>query len=122
MTLAKLAVSLLMAVSIAGCSTSGPVVVGTLDKIKSSSTFNIGYIASVPPFSFPGPDRRPVGYSIDLCTYVASSIQRQLGISLKLNWVPVTRDKPHRSGSRGQCGYGMQFDHRQPVAPGEGRL
>lgn len=90
MTLAKLAVSLLMAVTIAGCSTAGPVVVGTLDKIKSSSTFNIGYIASVPPFSFPGPDRRPVGYSIDLCTHVASSIQRQLGISLKLNWVPVT--------------------------------
>jgi ABC-type amino acid transport substrate-binding protein len=31
-----------------------------------------------------------VGYSIDLCTHVASSIQKQLGISLKLNWVPVT--------------------------------
>jgi ABC-type amino acid transport substrate-binding protein len=31
-----------------------------------------------------------VGYSIDLCTHVASSIQRQLGINLKLNWLPVT--------------------------------
>ncbi len=63
---------------------------GTLKKIKTSSTFNIGYIESVPPFSFPGPDRRPVGYSIDLCTHVASIIQQQLGVNLKLNWVPVT--------------------------------
>lgn len=63
---------------------------GTLKKIKASSAFTLGYLESAPPFSFPGPDRRPVGYSIDLCTHIASSIQKQLGISLKLNWVPVT--------------------------------
>jgi len=63
---------------------------GTLKKIKDSSTFTLGYIESAPPFSFPGPDKRPVGYSIDLCTHVASAIQKQLGINLKLNWVPVT--------------------------------
>jgi len=33
-----------------------------------------------------------VGYSIDLCTHVASAIQKQLGINLKLTWVPVTTD------------------------------
>ena len=63
---------------------------GTLKKIKTSGTFTLGYLESAPPFSFPGPDRRPVGYSIDLCTQIASAIQKQLGISLKLNWVPVT--------------------------------
>jgi glutamate/aspartate transport system substrate-binding protein len=63
---------------------------GTLKKIKDSSTFTLGYLTSAPPFSFPGPDKRPVGYSIDLCTQVASKIQQQLGINLKLNWVPVT--------------------------------
>lgn len=63
---------------------------GTLKKIKDSSTFTLGYLTSAPPFSFPGPDKRPVGYSIDLCTQIASSIQKQLGINLKLNWVPVT--------------------------------
>jgi ABC-type amino acid transport substrate-binding protein len=63
---------------------------GTLKKIQASSTFTLGYLESAPPFSFPGPDRRPVGYSIDLCTHIASTIQKQLGISLKLNWVPVT--------------------------------
>ena len=63
---------------------------GTLKKIKASSTFTLGYLESAPPFSFPGPDRRPVGYSIDLCTHIASSLQKELGVSLKLNWVPVT--------------------------------
>ena len=65
---------------------------GTLKKIKESSSFTLGYLTSAPPFSFPGPDRRPVGYSIDLCTHIASSIQKQLGINLKLNWVPVTTE------------------------------
>jgi glutamate/aspartate transport system substrate-binding protein len=65
---------------------------GTLKKINASSTLTLGYLESAPPFSFPGPDRRPVGYSIDLCTHVASSIQKQLGINLKLNWIPVTTD------------------------------
>jgi glutamate/aspartate transport system substrate-binding protein len=65
---------------------------GTLKKIKDSATFTLGYLESAPPFSFPGPDRRPVGYSIDLCTHVASAIQKQLGTNLKLNWVPVTTE------------------------------
>lgn len=65
---------------------------GTLKKIKASSTFTLGYLTSAPPFSFPGPDKKPVGYSIDLCTHIAGKIQQQLGINLKLNWVPVTTE------------------------------
>jgi ABC-type amino acid transport substrate-binding protein len=65
---------------------------GILKKIKDSKTFTLGHLTSAPPFSFPGPDRRPVGYSIDLCTHIASKIQEQLGINLKLNWVPVTTE------------------------------
>jgi hypothetical protein len=42
----------------------GRMVDGTLEKIKSSGTFNIGYIASCAVF-IPRTDRRPVGYSID---------------------------------------------------------
>ena len=66
---------------------------GTLKKIKTSGTFTIGYRDSAPPFSFPGPDKRPVGYSIDVCMQVAGAIQKQLGMAdLKLNWVPVTAE------------------------------
>ena len=92
MTNSKAAIGTLLAALIV----AGPVwsqeVDGTLKKIKASSTLTLGYLESAPPFSFPGPDRRPVGYSIDLCTHVASSIQKQLGINLKLNWVPVTTE------------------------------
>src|SRR5690348_14802446 len=65
---------------------------GTLKKIKDSGTFTLGHLNSAPPFSFPGPDKKPVGYSIDLCTHIASRLQDQLGITLKLNWVPVTTE------------------------------
>jgi ABC-type amino acid transport substrate-binding protein len=75
-----------------GRSALGQQLDGTLKKIKDSNTFTLGYLTSAPPFSFPGPDKRPVGYSIDLCTQIASKIQDQLGTTLKLNWVPVTTD------------------------------
>jgi len=65
---------------------------GTLRKIKETSTLNLGYTESAPPFSFTGPDKKPVGYSIDLCIRVASAIQKQLDVNLKLNWIPVTTD------------------------------
>ena len=63
---------------------------GTLKKIKGSGVLTLGYLESAPPFSFPGPDKQPVGYSIDLCTHVARGIQKQLGVNLKLKWAPVT--------------------------------
>ena len=92
MTNTKLVLSMLVAVLIFGPPVLGQELDGTLKKIKTSSTFNLGYREAAPPFSFPGPDRRPVGYSVDLCTHVASAIQKQLGITLKLNWVPVTAE------------------------------
>ncbi len=82
---------LIMSLLLASAAT-GQQLDGTLKKIKESSTFTLGHLTSAPPFSFPGPDRRPVGYSIDLCTHIASKIQQQLGINLKLNWVPVTTE------------------------------
>jgi ABC-type amino acid transport substrate-binding protein len=87
-----IALGVLLAASILGGPARGQESDGTLKKIKASSTLTLGYLESAPPFSFPGPDRRPVGYSIDLCTYIASSIQKQLGINLKLNWVPLTAE------------------------------
>jgi glutamate/aspartate transport system substrate-binding protein len=84
--------ALLMALVLAGPAL-GQDLDGTLKKIKTSGTFTIGYREAAPPFSFPGPDKRPVGYSIDICMHVAGDIQKQLGMdNLKLNWVPVTAE------------------------------
>jgi ABC-type amino acid transport substrate-binding protein len=86
----KIGATLIVSAMMMAGSAAGQELDGTLKKVKESSTLTLGYLESAPPFSFPGPDRRPVGYSIDLCTQIASAVQKQLGVSLKLNWVPVT--------------------------------
>ena len=64
---------------------------GTLNKIKTTGVLAVGYIDSAPPFSFPGPNKRPVGYSVELCLRVASAIEKQLGVqNLKIEWIPVS--------------------------------
>src|SRR5574342_310102 len=88
----KIIFSVLLTVAVLTTPAAGQELDGTLKKIKESSTFTLGYLTSAPPFSFPGPDKKPVGYSVDLCTHIASRIQQQLGINLKLNWVPVTTE------------------------------
>jgi glutamate/aspartate transport system substrate-binding protein len=92
MTNVKIMLSALLATLFVSGAASAQDLDGTLKKIQSSATLTIGYLESAPPFSFPGPDKRPVGYSIDLCTHVASAIQKQLGVNLKLDWVPVTAE------------------------------
>jgi glutamate/aspartate transport system substrate-binding protein len=93
MTNMKIMFSVLLAALVLGGPALSQDLDGTLKKIKTSGTFTIGYREAAPPFSFPGPEKRPVGYSIDLCMHVASTIQKQLGIeNLKLDWVPVTAE------------------------------
>jgi ABC-type amino acid transport substrate-binding protein len=82
---------------------------GTLKKVKTSGTLTIGYRESSPPFSFLGPDKRPMGYSIDLCLHIAGAIQRHLGLAdLKLSWVPVTPETRIQAVAKGsvdiECG------------------
>lgn len=64
---------------------------GTLKKIKSTGVIRVGYRESSAPFSFMGPEGKPVGYSIDLCDRVARAVQAELKMtSLKVQYVPVT--------------------------------
>ena len=93
MTNMKIMFSVLLAALVLGGPALSQDLDGTLKKIKTSGTFTIGYREAAPPFSFPGPEKRPVGYSIDLCMHIASTIQKQLGMeNLKLDWVPVTAE------------------------------
>jgi glutamate/aspartate transport system substrate-binding protein len=64
---------------------------GTLKKIKSSRAITLGYRESSRPFSFSGDDGKPAGYSVDLCTRVADSIGKELGLpNLQRKWVKTT--------------------------------
>ena len=80
----------------------------TLRNIKATSTLNLGYLESARPFSYIGSDNEPVGYSIDLCRRVATAIQTQLNVSLKLNWVAVTTENRMKMVEEGkvdiECG------------------
>lgn len=62
----------------------------TLKRIKDNGEIRIGYRESMEPFSFTADDGRAVGYSIDLCTRVATAVQTELGLKeLKPVYVPV---------------------------------
>ena len=53
---------------------------GTLKKIKASNTITMGFREASRPFSFIGDDGKPAGYSVELCSRVADSIAKQLGL------------------------------------------
>jgi ABC-type amino acid transport substrate-binding protein len=76
-----------------GCASmeTAPAPRGTLDKIKATRTIALGYRESSVPFSYVGNDKKPTGYSVDLCSRVVADLQRQLQLpDLRATWVPVT--------------------------------
>jgi ABC-type amino acid transport substrate-binding protein len=63
----------------------------TLKKIKRTNTIALGYRESSRPFSFVGDDGKPAGYSVDLCTRVATAVGKELGLpNLQTKWVKLT--------------------------------
>lgn len=70
-----------------------PAVAGTLDRVKDSGEFKIGYREDAAPFSFKNELGEVAGYSIDLCRNVAVQVKNQLSLGdLKVTYVPVTAE------------------------------
>ncbi|KWN17986.1 amino acid ABC transporter substrate-binding protein [Burkholderia territorii] len=65
---------------------------GTLAKVRSSGTIAIGYRDASIPFSYLNARNQPIGYSIELCKALVSSIEDAVNKSLTIRWVPVTSD------------------------------
>ena len=63
---------------------------GTLKKINVSSEIRIGYRENSPPFAFLDAQRKPVGYSLDLCEIVVEEIAAELGKDIRVIRRPVT--------------------------------
>lgn len=62
----------------------------TLSKIKSSGTITIGYREASIPFSYLGPDQKPIGFSLDLCAAIVERIKAELNLpNLTVNYTPV---------------------------------
>jgi len=80
----------LLAATAAAAPAADNVPKGTLARIKATKTINLGHREQSRPFSFVGEDRKPAGYSVDLCLKVVDGIKQQLGLQqLKVNWVPL---------------------------------
>lgn len=82
---------------------------GTLKKIKASNTITLGYREDARPFAFVGDDGKPAGYSVELCTRIAASVARELGLfNLQTKWVKVTPENRIQSVANGtvdlECG------------------
>jgi glutamate/aspartate transport system substrate-binding protein len=63
---------------------------GTLKKINDSGEIRIGYRENSPPFAFLDANRKPLGYSLDLCEIVVEEIAAELGKDVRVVQRPVT--------------------------------
>jgi ABC-type amino acid transport substrate-binding protein len=66
---------------------------GTLDDIRKTGEIKLAYRSDTPPFSSRGPDKKPEGFTIDLCRIIADDIRAQLGLeTINIDWVHVTAE------------------------------
>ena len=62
----------------------------TLQKIKKSAAITIGYQDAAIPFSYAGPEQRPIGFSLDLCAVITEKVKQKLRLSeIKIDYKPV---------------------------------
>jgi glutamate/aspartate transport system substrate-binding protein len=77
---------------------------GRLKKIHETKSIAVAYRTDAAPFSFEDGERKPIGYTVDLCRSVIAVIERQLGvIPLQVKWVPVTAQTRFSAISSGQA-------------------
>lgn len=62
----------------------------TLERVRSSNTFTLGYLPDFAPFSVQAADKAS-GYAIDLCLKIADKVKTELGLpGLQIRYLPVT--------------------------------
>ena len=63
----------------------------TLDRIKSTGKIVIAHRESSVPFSYVLPDKKPVGYAVDLCVKLAEAVRKKLDMkALQTEFMLVT--------------------------------
>jgi glutamate/aspartate transport system substrate-binding protein len=63
---------------------------GTLQRIYERGVVRIGHRENSPPFAFLDAQRRPIGYSLDICEVVVEEIAGHLHKPVQVEYVPVT--------------------------------
>ncbi|MBA2961006.1 MULTISPECIES: amino acid ABC transporter substrate-binding protein [Ramlibacter] len=102
--LTTLLAALCLAPSLAFAQGATPPLEGRLKKVQSTRTIAVAYRPDAMPFSFEDAEKKPAGYTVDLCRAVVTAIEEQLGAgSLKVQWVPVTAQTRFTAIASGQA-------------------
>ncbi len=89
--LKKLTLAVAAALVLAAGAVSAAELYGTLKKIKDTGVINVGHREASVPFSYMGPEGKPIGYTMDLCYLIVDRIKQEVEVpNLKVNLVPVT--------------------------------
>ena len=67
----------------------------TLERVRDTGTFKIGYREDAAPFSFRNTLGEPAGFSVELCRLIAAQVKQALGLDeISMEYVPVgTEDR-----------------------------
>ncbi len=77
---------------------------GRLKKIQETKTINVAYRTDAVPFSFEDNDKKPTGYTVELCRSIIGVIEKQIGVvPLQVKWVPVTLQTRFSAVASGQA-------------------
>ncbi|SFB90538.1 amino acid ABC transporter substrate-binding protein, PAAT family [Polaromonas sp. OV174] len=84
-------VKVLGAASLAlGFSAAAQDVDSVIKKLQATNTITVGYRETLMPTSYLGEDKKPTGYSIDMCLRIIDEVKTELKLSqIKINYVPV---------------------------------
>lgn len=104
--------------SVAGAAESPAPVI---ERIARTGIVNLGYRDSSPPFSYLDAERRPIGYSLDICLRLVDALQQRVKRPLEVRHVPVTSATRMEAVIRGdvdlECGTTTSTaERRQKVA------
>ena len=74
----------------------------TLERVRASHTFTLGYLPDLAPFSVQAGDKAS-GYAIELCQKIADSVKVELGLpDLQVRYQPVSLDDAMTAVSTGK--------------------
>jgi glutamate/aspartate transport system substrate-binding protein len=79
----------LVAIACAAGGASAQEMDGRLKQINETGIIRLAHRTDANPFSFLSAQGQPDGYTIDLCKFIAASLERQLSRKLNIEWVSV---------------------------------
>jgi ABC-type amino acid transport substrate-binding protein len=76
---------------------------GTLDRVRDSGVFKIGFRADAAPYAYKNKLGEAAGYSVDLCRNVAVAVKETLGLKdISIKYIPVTAENRFKAVQDGR--------------------